>query len=322
VRRPEFDDLAPLRDQTAIWFERWLRLGLKEYLFERRGRYAFPGAEDFIEQGEGDIANDLTLIGRSLSSRDLDNFSTAVTHSISGLDFTDARGATVAITLMKLGAGIHARGISRVVADKAFSIPDTQIGRQLYELAFSLAGQLADIEREDAIACLRHLINLPKLFRYELSGRALLALTKADPREFPAHFELLRPALDRRFGLASNSQQEENRRRRQRQRLIAALIAIVPDPTLLASPCAPESEQRGEEDNWWAMTLAEHFPLLLDELSSIFADQPKRVLKVTHLAEPPRPVRGAPKKAQWDYALTLLGGERRDYADMEVEYAL
>jgi hypothetical protein len=322
VRKPTPEDLKLLRGQPVGWFERWLKLGLQEYLFERQGRYAFPGAEDFIEQGEGDIASDLARIGRALTARDLENFATGVTNLLENLDFSGEHGAVVAIILLKLGAGIGATGISRVIAEKAFTIPDTQTGRQLYEIAFSLADQLADIERADAVACLRHLISLPRLFRINLSGRALVALSKAQPREFPAHFELLRRALDERYGFLPVSLPEEKRRASQRQRLIASLISIIPESTLLAAPCVPNPSQIHEDDNWWAMTLAEHFPELLNQLSNHLVDLPRQDEWDTVVAEPIPPVRGAPKAAFWEYAMALLGRGMAARAGREMEYTL
>lgn len=307
MRIPGPDDLTPLRQESAAWFEEWLRLGLREYLFEGCGRRAFPGAEIFIEQGEGNIASDLAVIARALSARERDAFNKGLAAALASLDFSVDDDAVIATSLIELGAATAASGLSRVLADKAFSIQNSAAGNKLYQIAFSVAGQMAEIDGQETLVCLRHLVGLPRLFRPEFAGRALIALTKAQPRAFPAHFDSLREPLEARYGTLSYSDPGEERRVRQRHQLLAALIEIIPEPGLLAFPCAPTAHLAREEDSWWPMALADGFPDLLDELAEHAPSEPVPALFGNQSHAPPKLAETATKADMWRYGLALLG---------------
>ncbi|WCM28580.1 hypothetical protein NDN01_06565 [Sphingomonas sp. QA11] len=323
MRQPGNDDLTVLRGVPAEWFQQWLGLGLREYLFERRGRYAFPGAEPFIEQGEGNIASDLVIIAGALGVRDRHSFGQGLIALLASLDFGTDFGAIIAAYLIELGVGVRAAGMPRIIANKAFSIQPTESGRKLYELAFTVAGQLADLEAEDTVICLRHLINQPRLFRSSLSGRALLALCKARPRAFPDHFDLLRKPLEEKLGRKSRVAAEEQRRVRQRRRLIATLVEIMPEPNLLAYPCAPNARREREEDNWWLMALSEDFPDLLKEFV-IIADAEAAIQAEEAPAEDlPVLAVGATRQEMWYFAMDLLGPyAEEEYLESEDAFAI
>jgi hypothetical protein len=191
-------------DQYAAW----LKVGLQEYMFERRGRRAFPGTENYIEQ-QGDISEDIAAIVKALNFRDQEEFRRASAVALRSLDFSIERDALVSQEILRLGAKIRALDLLKVLAEKAFTLPDNTNTDRLYELAFEFARDLADMKRPDALDCLHHLIRVPKRFREALSGSALFALTEADPDDFANHFDLLRQPLDRMFGY---------RRRRRRRR--------------------------------------------------------------------------------------------------------
>src|SRR5579859_4833052 len=173
---PTADDVATLRERSSEWFADWLRLGLEEFLFERRGRAAFPGAERFIDQPDKNVTDDLKLIGGALGARNKDAFRKGLVRALRSLDFSKRRDLVIGAHLVALGAGLGVAGVLAVIADKAYTIPESMEGRRLYDLAFDVAAQLPDIEPNDTVRCLRYLVRLERLFRPAASGKALIAM--------------------------------------------------------------------------------------------------------------------------------------------------
>jgi hypothetical protein len=258
MRIPQRDDLREVSGKTPDEIARWLKLGLLEYMFEGHGRHAFPGVENFIEQQGGSIADDLAAIVKELGARDQETFRSACAIVLRSLDFGDERDAIFAKELLRLGAQVRALGLLRVLAEKAFRISDGEHTRSLYELAFEVARDLSDLRSPDAADCLYHLIRCSGFFRPALAGRALVALTEADPENFAKHYDRLYGELDESYGydpveLHDPVKQEE------RQELLEDIIAILPNQKLLLHPCRPGPGPRPEVTNWWLNTLKDEF---------------------------------------------------------------
>jgi hypothetical protein len=258
MRIPEKDDLRAISGKTEDEITRWLKIGMLEYMFEGAGREAFPGAENFIDQQQGSVADDLAAVVKALGARDQETFRSACAIALRSLDFDSEHDALFATELLRLGAQIRALGLLKVLAEKAFRIPATEHTLALYELAFEVARDLADLKSPDAANCLYHLIRCSGYFRPALAGRALIALTEADPEHFAKHYYSLREALDQSFGYDANV--AENRHRQsKRHELVEDILALLPDQKLLVYACKPEPVPRAAVANWWLSTLKKDF---------------------------------------------------------------
>jgi hypothetical protein len=274
MRLPERDDLRELSGKSAVEFAIWLKVGLFEYLFEKAGRRAFPGAENFVEQ-QDDISEDLAQIAMALCARDLQMFKEACEITLRELDFNIAQEAIVAEEVMRLGAKVRATGMLEVLSNKSFRILPDSPSSALYDLAFEFARDLADFGKQTSVDCLLHLIRSPG-FRPALSGQALVALTEADPSTFADHYDCLREALNQKFGY-SVVLEDEVTRPAQRRQLISSISARVVDQQLLLHPCLPSESSRPEVTNWWFETLRGEFQPLYNRLRDLSHAKPIRV---------------------------------------------
>jgi hypothetical protein len=252
-----------LAGQTAKWFAQWLSLGLEDYLFERGGRKAFPGAENFVDQPVGSIAGDLMAIADCLAPRDRAAFRQGIVIGLRELDFANERDVVVAVHLLELGCGLTAPEVIRTIAEKVYTIPCTEDGRKLFRLAFDAADQLAPNEPGDVVLAIRHMVARETLFDPTLAGRALVAMTAAEPHNFADHFDFLRVPLGAQYRLRSLRDPSEEVVARQRRRLIRNVAAKLINENLLAYPCRPDGEPRPEERNWWLEALSSEKPELL-----------------------------------------------------------
>lgn len=264
MRNPSAEDLGALRDKPVEWIVRWLRIGLAEFLLEGKGREAFPGIENFVDQGQGSIASELSLVFHALGAKDRENFRDGVASLLVSLNFADPADVVVAIALVELGAGIGARGMLRTLADKSFTM-NGEDGARLYDLAFDAAAQLGHLDPDQSLRCLKHLMTHPTLFQPEMVGRALVAMTRADRDGFSRHFQELRPLLDRQYGYVPSKPAEEQSRRRARERLVKQIVRLLPDKSVLAGAFEPDGGPRAEARNWWLDTVATSFPEVLEE---------------------------------------------------------
>lgn len=266
MRVPKQSDLQELRGKPRQWAADWLRHGLNHYLFEGKGRRSFPGARNFVDQGEANIAVELAVIVEALDHDDRESFRAAVADLLQTLDFSRPRDAAIATYLIELGARIRARGIPAIIAQKSFT-GDSRDGLRVFDMAFDFADLLADIEPESTVKCLRHLIGQgPPLFQPAFAGRALLALTKAAPQQFDEHYAFLKPALDAEYVLQPASASGADSAGR-RHSLVASLHAIFPpgDRPYLATLLQPDGRPDPEGRNGWLDTFIAHFKTLVRE---------------------------------------------------------
>ncbi len=266
MRLPGPDDLTALRGRDSKYLSRWLRTGLFEFLFERKGRNAFPGADRFIEE-QSDVSEDLAVVARALGERDRENLRAAGVIVLRELNFSDERESIVAELVLRLGAKIKALGMLEVLAEKSFRKFPGPKGTRLYTLAFEFARDLADLSQPYAWQCLRHLILMDEYFHPGLAGPALIALTEAAPNEFRASFDLLVDSLDAFYGYEPNSSGIVDKAPA-RKRLLSAILERLLDRDLILYPCRPKNRPEPETTNWWFNTLRTEFRPLFEDLQS------------------------------------------------------
>jgi hypothetical protein len=272
VRYPGPDDLRELHGRSPSWYAAWLRIGLAAIQFERKGSDAFPGAENFVDQHDGPVASELRLVAFALPERDLEAFRQGLAELLQSLNFADPREAAVARSVMQLGAGIAARGLLGILASKSFTLAGDH-GTRLYDLAFDLAAHLPDLQPDDTIRCLRHLVKQSALFQPATVGRALIAMTQAKADAFSDHFKFLRPALEDqyRYLLREDEKEQERKRARLRKRLINGLTPLFRDMSPLT-----RSDPANPLPLWWLDALAEHAPEAFDEKATFAAGDEDR----------------------------------------------
>jgi hypothetical protein len=321
MRQPTHEDLSGLHNRSADWFASWLFCGLHEYLFDGLARKAFPGAENFVDQPEGNIAADLALIAEALQVREREAFKADISIALRERDFSREKDVILATFLIELGGSLSATGMLSVVVDKAYTIPRSAEGQRLFDVCFSIVDQLADIEPVEAVTLMRHLVAHSRLFEPAFAARALVAMTKAEPRKFPLHFAFLKSHLDDELGIDSRSDFQEAARARRRRVLLKTLIALIPDGAGLAEPCRPDGLPRPEERNWWLLTLAAEFPELLDKIAAALpTEEERKQISISAPFESEQSVGPKTPEAQLAEAIEGLG-DMEKISDKELELA-
>jgi hypothetical protein len=126
-------DVAVFRGKSQIFFASWLYKGLREYLFEKKGRYAFPGAENFIEQQE-DISLDIAEIVKALSEADSDTFKKASVAVFRAMKLDTATEIGIGKEILRICAHLNASDIVGVLKQKESELKSNSIDPGFYDL--------------------------------------------------------------------------------------------------------------------------------------------------------------------------------------------
>lgn len=196
----DLDDLAtidtpnPFENLGTAAFEQLLSTGLKGYLLENRGAWAFGIAADFIVR-PGSLPEGLNAFYKSLAAPQQNSFREAVANVLASLP-AESVNVDIARQLLMLAPLLPAPEILRVLPGRLGS-GFFGTHSELFESALFAVARLA-APRKDALECLHALIT-SRHFDSAYAGIALLALCQADNASLVAHIGLLRQHLHQMF---------------------------------------------------------------------------------------------------------------------------
>lgn len=196
---PEVASMSPFQGYGAGKFEQWLEEGLKGYLLEDKGAWAFPGAEDRLA-AHSMLLDGLKAFYGSLDGAMQGQFKEAVANLLASMP-PESRFIPLFSTVLSLASILPAPQVLRVLPQRIgngyFGFARNAEGGSLFDIALLSVARLA-APRNDALDCLHALIGSSR-FDAAYAGIALIALCQADDMHFDKHMKLMRPHLQAMF---------------------------------------------------------------------------------------------------------------------------
>lgn len=194
-------------------FEVWLRGGLEAYLHEKRGAWAFPGAEgEIASPAHAFLYQGLHHFYRGLPALLRAQFRLGLANVLASLEPTQ-ENVPLFEEILSLAATLPAPEILRVlpgqVGNGFFGAARGTDGENLFELTLLTVARLA-APRDDSVDCLRTLVTSAHHFHCAYSGVALEALCRADDRALVSHMTLLRSAIRAKFDAYAVNEQAKS----------------------------------------------------------------------------------------------------------------
>ena len=205
----------------------WLKDGLKGYMFDRKGRFAFPGMELEIEKGRDSysVGKDLADAINTMREKDREAFAAATIKVFRDMPLDEEVGIPIAKELLILGTLLHADGMPEAIADKISSIPNNETGMNLFYRCYEVMLDFADTKKSSVTEPLLKMVADPKFYDKQ-SEFMLVALADTDPANIPSYFSMLKQKLISAF-------QSANHFDKRKEILMTALAKRGVDPVTL-----------------------------------------------------------------------------------------
>jgi hypothetical protein len=259
----------PVAQLDAKVLADWLRFAIEDELIRGFGARAYVNAERFIFTRD-DRTQDLAALFEDSPSWAHPVFREAVGLALAEIDVESEDGRKVADTLLRFARLIKAPKVLEVLAAKAGRDNVKSWPEDLLIRAFELSAAFVDQRGKEAAILLTHIIRCGQPFHPALSGLALKTLTSAESKRFAEHFNILRPALDSRYGADIGeiqtpddvNESAEIKRIAERRRLVREVLRVLPDRAALLDT------SYGIPPQWWldavaaeGIDLRRHLPL-------------------------------------------------------------
>ncbi len=203
---PAENEALPFQGWRASDYLGWLESGLKGYLLDGKGAWAFPGAIDSLAS-RSDLQEGLKAFYDSLDGEQQVEFKKAVVDLLETMP-PESRFIPVFANLLSLASLLPAPEVLRVLPKRIgngyFGFKNGVTEDDLFGIAVRTVAKL-NAPREDALKCLRRFVK-SRNFQVAYAGTILVALSQADEDGFVAHMRLMRPDLQAMFGKYGKNQ--------------------------------------------------------------------------------------------------------------------